>query len=377
MKSGTKKAVLLAGVGVLVVIGILALLKFMQIRAMIDKAKHTVPPPETVTTAQVARESWENTLTAVGTLTAVQGVTVAAELAGKVADISFESGKLVRKGEPLLRQDISSEAAQLPGAEAQESLTRLILERDAKMLPRKIISQNDYDTAVANHRQAISQANNIRATIGKKTIRAPFTGRAGIRQVNLGQMLREGDPIVTLQTLNPIYADFAIPQQEIGRLNQGLPVRVTCDSLPGVVVTGRVSAINPIVDTDTRNVRLRATLTNASERLRPGLFVNVAVGLPVRQQVLIIPTTSVLYNPYGDSVFIVAADPKHKGGFVLRQQFVRLGEKRGDFVAVLSGVNQGDVVVSTGVFKLRNGQSVVVNNKLSPSFQTAPKPEDS
>lgn len=371
-----KKRIIFAIIGLIVLIAILAVVKAMQIRAMVAQGKKMVPPPETVTAAAVKAESWENALTAVGSLTAVQGVTVAAEQAGKVVQIAFESGARVRKGDLLVRQDTSSEEAQLPGAEAQATAARTVLDRDAKMLPKKIVSQADYDAAVAAYEQARAQANNIRATIAKKTIRAPFGGRIGIRQVNLGQMLREGDPVVTLQALDPIYADFSLPQQELGRLHRGLKVKVTSDALPGVTVEGRITAINPLVDADTRNVKLQATLANREEKLRPGLFVNVSVALPTRQQVLVIPATAVLYAPYGDSVFVVADDKEHKGGKVVRQQFVRLGEKRGDFVAVTSGVQAGEEVVSTGVFKLRNGQPVVVDNRLSPPFKLAPKPEN-
>jgi membrane fusion protein (multidrug efflux system) len=239
-----------------------------------------------------------------------------------------------------------------------------------------IISQADYDTAVANYEQAVAQVNNIRSTIAKKTFRAPFSGRLGIRQVNLGQMLREGDPIVTLQTLDPIYADFTLPQQQFSRLHPGLPVRVTSDALPGASIEGRITAINPLIDADTRNIKVQATLANRGEKLRPGMFVNVAVGLPVRQKMLTIPATAILYAPYGDSVFVVVDDKEHKGGKVLRQQFVRLGEKRGDFVAVTDGLNQGESIVSTGVFKLRNGQGVVIDNKLAPPFSKAPNPEN-
>ena len=212
--------------------------------------------------------------------------------------------------------------------------------------------------------------------MAKKTIRAPFSGRLGIRQVNLGQMLREGDAIVTLQALDPIYLDFSLPQQELGRLHKGLPVRVASDALPGVTLPGRITAINPLVDAATRNVKLQATLENRGERLRPGMFATVTVGLPTRQQLLVIPATAVLYAPYGDSVFVAVADKEHKGAKVLRQQFVRLGEKRGDFVAVTSGVQAGEEIVSTGVFKLRNGQAVVVDNRLAPPFKLAPKPEN-
>ncbi|HEY6839234.1 MAG TPA: efflux RND transporter periplasmic adaptor subunit [Geobacteraceae bacterium] len=368
-----KNRIFITVIGLVAVIAILAGIKAMQIGAMVEQGKKMVPPPETVTTAVVKSESWENALSAVGSLTAVQGVTVAAELAGKVERIAFESGAHVRKGDLLVHQDTSAEEALLAGAEAQTVLARTVLERDAKMLPKKIVSQADYDAAVASHEQARAQADSIRAAIAKKTIRAPFGGRLGIRQVNLGQMLREGDAIVTLQSLDPIYVDFSLPQQELGRLHQGLAVRVTSDALPGETTTGSISAVNPLVDVDTRNVKVRATLANRGEKLRPGMFGTVTVGLPTRQQVLAIPATAVLYAPYGDSVFLVAQD---KGGKVLRQQFVRLGEKRGDFVAVASGLKAGEEIVSTGVFKLRNGQAVVVDNQLAPPFKLAPKPEN-
>lgn len=369
-----KKRILFAIFGLAVIIAALAAVKFFQIRAMIERGKHFVPPPETVTTAVARTQTWETALTAVGTLTAVQGVNIAAELAGKVVDIAFQPGVKVKKGDLLIRQDTSSEGAQLPGAEAQVILTKTVLERDRKMLAEHIISQADYDAAVASHKQAVSQADSIRATIGKKTVRAPFSGRIGIRQVNLGQTLREGDPIVTLQSLDPIYVNFSLPQQQIAQLRPGLPVRVTCDALPGLAIDGRLTSINPLVDADTRNIQLQATVANKAERLRPGMFVNAAVGLPVRHEVMVIPATAVLYAPYGDSVFVVQDDGK--GGKTLRQQFVRLGEKRGDFIAVTHGLKDGENVVSTGVFKLRNGQAVVVDNRLVPRFQQNPKPEN-
>ncbi len=371
-----KKRIILAVLGLVVLIVLLAGVKTMQIGAMIDQGKKFVPPPETVTTDVVRAESWETQLTAVGTLNAVQGVTVAAELPGKVVKIAFVPGSQVKKGDRLVSQDTSSEEAQLPGASAQVNLARSELERAAKMVSEKIISQADYDRAVATHEQALSQANNIRATIAKKTIRAPFSGRLGIRQVNLGQLLREGDPIVTLQSLDPIYVDFTLPQQQLAQLRSGLPVRVTCDAMPGVTVEGSITAINPLVEAETRNIHLQATVANHAERLRSGMFVNVAVGLTVPQKVLAVPATAVLYAPYGDSVFIVADDKARKGGKALRQQFVRLGEKRGDFVAVTNGLKEGESVVSTGVFKLRNGQTVTVDNRLAPQFRQAPRPEN-
>ncbi|MFA6148402.1 MAG: efflux RND transporter periplasmic adaptor subunit [bacterium] len=371
-----KKRILFAVLGVVIVIAVLAGVKTLQIRAMIDQGKKAVIPPDTVTSFAARADSWETSLSAVGSLTAVQGVTVASELPGKVAEIAFEPGAKVKRGDLLIRQDTSVEEAQLPGAEAQVALTESVLARDVEMLKDKIISQADYDAAVAANRQATAQATTLRATIAKKTIRAPFGGRLGVRQVNLGQFLREGDPVVTLQTLDPIYVNFALPQQELPRLRTGLPVRVTSDASPGTAIDGRITTVNPLVDAETRNLQLQATVANPEEKLRPGMFVNAAVGLPVRKKVTAIPATSVLYAPFGDSVFVVEDDKKGKGGKVIRQQFVRLGERRGDFIAVTDGLKEGETIVSTGVFKLRNGQPVVVDNKLAPSYRLAPKPKN-
>lgn len=372
-----KKRILFAVLGLLVVVAILAGIKALQIGTMIDKGKKFVPPAETVTSAVVTSDTWGADLTAVGTLSAVQGVTVAAELPGKVVKIAFESGVAVKKGDLLVSQDISSEEAQLPGLLAQAKLAKTELDRAANMLKEHIISQADYDRALATHDQALAQVSIIRATIAKKTIRAPFSGRIGIRQVNLGQILREGDAIVTLQSLNPIHVDFSLPQQRIAQLRVGQALQTTCDALPGETVPGRINAITPLVDADTRNIRIQATVANPAEKLRPGMFVNVAVGMTERTTVQTIPATAVLYAPYGDSVFVIEKSKDGKKGTVLRQQFVRLGEKRGDLVAVTSGLKQGESIVSTGVFKLRNGQAVVIDNKLTPPFSQSPTPENS
>lgn len=371
-----KKRILFAILGLVIVIAVLGAVKTLQIRAMIDQGKKAVPPTDTVTTAVARAESWETSLSAVGSLTAVQGVTVAAELSAKVVEIAFQPGGKVKRGDLLIRQDTSVEEAQLPGAEAQVNLTQSVIARDVEMLKEKILSQADYDAAVANHQQAMAQAGALRATIAKKAIHAPFGGRLGVRQVNLGQILREGDPIVTLQSLEPIYVNFTLPQQELSRLRVGLPVRVTCDAFPGLAIDGRITTVNPLVDADTRNVQLQATVSNPEEKLRPGMYVTAAVDLPVRNKVVAIPAPSVLYAPYGDSVFVVVDDTKGKSGKLLRQQFVRLGEKRGDFVAVAEGLKEGETIVSTGVFKLRNGQPVVVDNRLAPEFRLAPKPQN-
>ena len=373
------RRILFTIVGLIVVIGLLGGIKGLQIGRMAAQGDQFAPPPETVTTAVVERASWESALTSVGSLEAVQGVMVTAELTGKVVEIAFNPGTTVKAGDLLVRQDTSSEEAQLRATEATVALAKLNLERLTKLLADNTISQSQYDNAEAQFKQAVAQADGIRAVIAKKTIRAPFAGRLGIRLVNLGEVLKEGQAIVSLQSLDPIFVNFLLPQQQLAQVQRGLTVRVTTDAPPGQVIEGKVTAINPEVDAATRNIRIQATIANAGERLRPGMFVNVAVVLPAKDKVLAIPATAILYAPYSDSVFVVEEKKNDKTGQsfkVVRQQFARMGEKRGDFVSVVSGLKEGEVVVSTGVFKLRNGQAVTVDNTLAPEFKLTPKPED-
>jgi membrane fusion protein, multidrug efflux system len=361
-------------------VGILGGIKFLQIGTMMAQGKQSGPPPETVTSAEVTKDSWESLVTAVGSLDAVQGVTITAEVTGKVARIAFAPGSRVAAGDLLVQQDVSAETAQLRSAEATAELARINFRRAEKLLPENVISQSDYDNNRAQLTQAVAEVENIKAVIAKKTIRAPFTGRLGIRLVNLGQVINEGQAIVTLQSLDPIFANFQVPQQQLARIRQGLEVRVTSDALPGQVINGKITAVNPEVDAATRNIRVQATLSNPDEQLRPGMYATVAVVLPERNDVLAIPATAVLYAPYSDSVFVIEAAEGPDGkpaGQTVRQQFVRLGEKRGDFIAVTSGLKLDEIVVSTGAFKLRNGQAVVVNNKLAPQFKLAPEPTES
>ena len=373
------KALLLCAAGVVLVAGLLAGTKALQIGAMISKGKMLKMPPEVVTAATARQQSWESLITAVGSLEAVQGVVITAEVTGKVTSIAFESGTRVKAGDLLVQQDISAETAQLRAAEAGVALAKINFERSKKMLATKVVAESTYDNADAQLKQAQAQADNIRAIIAKKTIRAPFSGRLGIRLVNIGQILKESEAIVSLQALEPIFVNFLVPQQQLPQIRPGLPVRITSDALPaGKVVAGKITALNPDVDAASRNVRVQATVANEGELLRPGMFANVAIVLPQQSPVLAIPATAILYAPYSDSVFIVdEAKEGEKGGKVARQQFVRLGEKRGDFVAVLSGLKPEETVVSTGVFKLRNGQGVVVDNTLAPEFKLVPQPKDS
>jgi membrane fusion protein (multidrug efflux system) len=375
-----KKRIFFTVLGLLLLVGVLGGIKGLQIGRMIAQGSQFRPPPETVTTAGVRADDWETLITAVGSLEAVQGVTVTAELSGKIVQIAFEPGSRVAAGDLLVQQDTASEAAQLRAAEASAALARTNLERAAKLLTTHTISRSEYDNFDAQYKQAAAQVDNVRAVIAKKTIRAPFAGRLGIRLVNLGQIINEGEPIVSLQSLDPIFANFLLPQQQVGAISAGLTVRIDTDGLGAGEMEGRITAINPLVDAATRNIRVQATVANPGERLHPGMFANVAVVLPESTPVLAVPATAVLYAPYSDSVFVLEASTDERTGEPVtrvRQQFVRLGEKRGDFVAALSGVQAGDRVVSTGVFKLRNGQTVVVDNTLAPEFTLTPQPADS
>jgi len=373
------KKILITLVGLIVLIGAIGGIKALQIGKMIAQGEQFVPPPEPVTTAQVQKESWESRVTAVGSLEAVQGVTVTAELTGKVVEIAFEPGSRVKAGDLLVQQDISVESAQLRAAEASMMLAKSNFDRSRQLLGQKAIAKSEYDNADAQFKEATAQADNIRAVIAKKTIRAPFSGRLGIRHVNLGQIINAGEPIVSLQSLDPIYVNFRLPQQEIARIKTGLSIRLNMEALSDQPVTGKITAISPQVDAATRNIQIQATVANPNEHLRPGMFAEVAVLLPVSDPVLAIPTTAVLYAPYSDSIFVVEDAQNEKNGTSekrVRQQFVRLGEKRGDFVSILSGAEEGQTIVTTGVFKLRNGQSVVLDNTQAPEFNSAPKPEN-
>jgi membrane fusion protein (multidrug efflux system) len=361
------------------VIAALGFLKVRQFRAAAGEAASFQPPPEAVTTMVAKQETWPTTLTAIGTAAAVQGVTVSADLPGTVEQIAFESGQSVRQGAVLVRLDTRQERAQLAAVEAQRELAGLNYDRMKGLLDERVISRAEYDRAMADQKQTDAQAGEIRAAIERKTIRAPFSGILGIRQVNLGQYLAAGDPVVLLQSLNPVYVNFGVPQQATGQLRIGLEVGVTANEAAGVEFKGRITAIDAVVDEATRNVQVQATLPNPGGTLRPGMFVQTELALGTSRSVVTLPATSVSYAPFGDSVFVVSdlKGPNGESYRGVRQQFVKLGGSRGDQIAVVSGVNAGDEVVTSGVFKLRNGAAVVVNNKVRPANNARPRPEDS
>jgi membrane fusion protein, multidrug efflux system len=361
------------------VIAGLGFVKVRQFQAMAEQFAAMQPPPEAVTTIVAGGEEWPATLSAIGTVAAVQGVTVSADLPGIVERIAFSSGKAVQKGDVLVQLDTRQEQAQLAGAEAQLQLARLNFERMQGLVEQDAVSRAEYDAAASAHTQAEARLREIRATIERKTIRAPFTGVLGIRRINLGQYLTGGDAVVSLQSLNPVYVNFGVPQQAGGQMRIGRSVRIAVGELDDAVFTGRVTAVDSVVDQTTRNVQVQATLANPGGRLRPGMFVQAQVMLGASQQVVPLPASAINYAPYGDSVFVVTdmQDPQGQTYRGVRQQVVKLGAARGDQVAVLSGIEPGDEVVTSGVFKLRNGAAIQVNNSVQPANSRAPKPEDS
>lgn len=360
-------------------VGALGFFKVRQFQAMGAQFAAMQPPPEAVTTIVAQKEEWPATLAAIGTVAAVQGVTVSADLPGIVDRIAFDSGRTVQQGEILAHLDTRQEQAQLAAAEAELQLARLNFERMQGLVDQDAVSRAEFDSASAAHKQAEARLREIRATIDRKTIRAPFTGVLGIRQVNLGQYLTAGDAVVPLQSLNPIYVNFGVPQQDAGQMRLGRTVRISVGDLGGSEFAGRVSAVDAVVDQTTRNLQVQATLANPAGKLRPGMFVQTQVVLGASQPVIALPASAINHAPYGDSVFVVTdmKDPNGQTYRGVRQQVVKLGGARGDQIAILSGLNPGEEVVTSGVFKLRNGAAVRVNNKVQPSNSRAPKPEDS
>ena len=373
-----KRMIVMLSVTMVFVAG-LGFVKFRQIQTAMAEGAAFQPPPEAVTTIVTTQEQWPSTMTAIGTMAAVQGVTVSADLPGTVQKILFDSGQSVRAGELLAVLDTQQERAQLAASEAQREYARVTADRLQGLLNERVISRAEFDRATADSRQTSAQVGEIQALIQRKTIRAPFSGTLGIRQVNLGQYLAAGDALVTLQSTSPIYVNFGVPQQAVAQIPVGRVVRITRDDLAGVEWTGRVTAIDSLVDETTRNIQVQATLANPDGKLRPGMFVQAEVSLGAQQAVIALPASAISYAAFGDSVFVVSdlKDDKGRPYRGVRQQFVKLGPARGDQIAVLSGIKPGDEVVTSGIFKLRNGAAVQINNTVQPANSPAPKPGNS
>lgn len=372
----SKKFAYFIAAGVLAVVAVVVLVKMKQFAPM----PPWEPMPEGVTSARAEEQSWERIITAVGSLRADQGVTVPSEGQGAVRRISFESGQKVAAGAVLVELDTDAERAQLASAQASAELARLNMERARELFSRNAIAKSEMDAAEAAAKSASADVAVLEATIAKKSVRAPFSGRTGIRQINLGQFLDRGNPVVSLQSLDPIHVDFSLPQQRLAELRTGFAVRFTTDAVPGRVFTGQITAINPLIDSATRTFRVQATLANADEALSPGMFVNVQVVAPEVRKVVAVPATAVYYQAYGDSIFVAVEKKNEKTGQMEKhaeQRFVRLGESRGDYVAIEGGIKPGEEVVTSGAFKLSNGTKLLIDNSAAPGAALKPTPANS
>ena len=358
-------------VGLLVALGGVKAAEIGKLISFGKKAQIEGPPPESVATALAAQQSWEATISDVGTATSSKGVTVSSEASGIVRRIHFESGDSVKKGTPLVDLDTNVERSQLGAAEAKRDLASINLSRTSALLASNSIARAEYDTDETQLDVAKHDVDTLRAQIALKQVRAPFDGQLGIRLVNVGQYLGAGVPIAVLERVKPLYVDFTTPQERLPQIAIGMPVRVTLASDGSSTREGKIEAIEPAVDVTTRTVRVRATVPNDDGAIRPGMFLRVTVILPRREDVVVVPASAILHASFGDSVFVVEDKPPSK---LARQQFVRTGETRGDFVAIKDGLAPGQEVVSSGAFKLRTGGRVVVNNAGAPQPQLHPNP---
>jgi len=388
----TKRMLIMLG-GVLLLIAALALGKFLQIKQLIASAPK--PGAQTVSTVTVTEQEWQPQLNAVGTVTAFRGVDVTAEIAGLVRDVKFKSGQNVARNAVLFQLNADADIAQLQALQASVDLAVTVLKRDQAQLAVQAVSQAQVDADTADLKSKRALVAQQAATVEKKTIRAPFSGRLGITTVNPGQYVNPGDKLVTLQTIDPIYVDFYVPQKHIASLNVGQHLNLQNDAYPDQQFAAKVSAINPKIDTATRNVLVEALLSNPKQQLLPGMFANVSVDVGSKQHYLTLPQTAITYNPYGSTVFVVVPDdkkdatkdatkdqakdaPAAKPGanLIVHQVFVTTGDTRGDQVAIVKGLVANQIVVSSGQLKLQNGTSVVVNNSVQPANSPNPTPQE-
>jgi len=361
-------------------IGGLGFIKYRQVESAIAAGASFSIPATSVTTVVAKRETWPSTLSVIGTAAAIEGVTVGADLPGTVDKIHFESGQAVHEGDILVELDIRQERAQLANIEAQRDLAKVQYGRAEELSKAGVISKSDYDNAASQQKATEAQVNEIKASIARKTIHAPFTGILGLRQISLGQYLAAGQAIVSLQSVNPIYVNFGVPQQDTPKMKIGRSVRVTSTDLPGIGFPGKITALDSVINEQTRNIQIQATLANPGGKLRPGQFLEVELTLDQPRSVIPLPASAINYAPSGDSVFVVADMKDEKTGKPykgVRQQIVKIEGSRGDQVAIISGLNPGDEVVSAGAFRLRNAAPVEVNNSVQPSNSPKPNPEES
>lgn len=356
--------------------GALVLIKKGQFSAMAEAGKQMGPMPESVSTFTVEAQEWLTKIRAVGSIEPIQGVALEAEVPGIVREINFENGQLVEAGDLLVQLDVDVEKAQLRAAEASAKLAEIDFERAKNLVKSGSITEAQFDQSSADLERAQAEVENLEAVINRKTIRAPFTGRAGIRKVNLGQFVATGAPIVAVQSNESVYANFTLPEQALAKIDSGMPLTLTSDVFQGEVFEGVITAISPEVDPRTRSVEVQGTLANDAGLLRSGLFVRVEITLPSPTNVRVIPSTAILYAPYGDSVFVVQAPESEDDLPTVKQKFIRVDRRQGDFVSISEGLEVGDEVVSAGAFKLRNDAVVRVNNELKSEPELKPEPDN-
>jgi membrane fusion protein (multidrug efflux system) len=353
--------------------------KAMQISQAIAMGKSFKMPPDAITSLKVSKETVAPVLETVGSLSSPQGVMLSADLPGIVTTISFESGSHATNGQLLVQLDTRQEEAQLRTAKAKLDLARQNLDRAKDLSAKHVIAQSAYDETKSQYDAAVASVDETQAMIDRKTIRAPFDGFIGIRQINAGQYVKSGDPIVQLESLDPIYVNFALPQQNLAKLRAGQPVQLKADGIPDKVFMGSINAINSAVDATTRNIQIQATIPNPDHVLRSGMFAGVQVVLPTRESVVMVPATAVQFAPYGDSVFVIKTlkDPQGKEFLGVHEVVVTLGKTRGDQIEIVKGLSQGDEIATSGIFKLHEGGAVKVENSVQPGNNPAPKPTDS
>jgi len=354
--------------------------KSAQFKAMSEAEELAVPPPSTVSTFIVEEQTWGNSLTAVGTIEPVQGVELEAEIPGIVKAINFKNGQSVQAGDLLVQLDVQVEQAQLNAAESTARLAQVELDRSKRLIETGSVTQSQLDKAIADYENSKANVENLKAVIARKTIRAPFAGEVGIRQINLGQYVAQGAPIVSIQANDQVFVNFTLPQQALAKVSTGMDVDLFSDVYPEQPFAGTITAISPQIDPITRTVELQGTLDNPDGLLRAGLFVRVSVRLPEKNVVTVVPATAILYAPYGNSIFIVEEATNEAGepaGLKVTQSFIRVDAHKGDFVSITKGLKVGDKVVSAGAFKLRNGAAVVINNDLAPQAELTPTPDNS
>ena len=386
--ASTRKRMIWMLIGALVVFG-----GVFGVKAMMSAGMNTffdnMPQPAVAVSSYVAKtQRWSDDAEAVGTFVAINGTDVTTEAGGVVRSLEFEAGQPVQAGDVLLRLNTANEEATLRSLEAAAKLAAVQRDRWQQLARDQLVSKDEAQTRATNAATAQAQAEAQRALIAQKTIRAPFSGVLGIRKVNLGQFVNPGDPIVSLQALNPIYLDFTLPEQHMGKVMEGTPVRATVDAIPGQVFEGRITAIEPLVDSNTRNFTAQATFQNPNTALRPGSFAHVSFDLGGERDVVVIPQTAVSFNPYGNAVFVISKTKRAEGEkdmqgkpltgdkLIVKQRFIKTGATRGDLIAVTDGLKAGEQVVTSGLLKLRNDAEVTINNKVQPAADARPETQN-